>query len=142
MQNSSETVVKGETGWNILSHSTTWQLKRNFDASIFICLCCQVWSLRPCIPNFKTNIQVGFWVRTSFLRFPKFNFNVIFCNFWKPLLLTPKQGFPNFFRPFDPKTGFFDPKTGNYFRTYFRTIFAKFSRVKKEWIFLKNFQPQ
>ncbi len=39
-----------------------------------------------------------------------------------------------------PKTEFFDPKTGNYFRTYFRTIFAKFSRVWKDRIFLKNFQ--
>jgi len=33
------------------------------------------------------------------------------------------------------KQGFFDPETGN----YFQTIFAKFSRVRKVWIFLKKF---
>jgi len=45
----------------------------------------------------------------------------------KQVFLTPKQVF------FDPKTGFFDPKTGN----YYRTIFAKFLRVRKDWIFPK-----
>ncbi len=34
--------------------------------------------VRPCIPNFKPNIQVGFWVGTSFLQFSKFKLNVIF----------------------------------------------------------------
>jgi len=36
-------------------------------------------------------------------------------------------------RVFDPKTGFFDSKTGNNFRTYFQTI------VWKDRIFPKNF---
>jgi hypothetical protein len=48
----------------------------------------------------------------------------------KPLFLTTNPS----------KTGFFDPKTGNYSRTYFRTIFAKFLQVKKDWIFPKNFR--
>jgi len=39
--------------------------------------------LRPCILNFKPNIRVAFWVGTSFSRFPKFDFNILFCNFWK-----------------------------------------------------------
>jgi len=39
---------------------------------------------------------------------------------------------------FDPKTGFFDSKTGNYFQTYFRTIFTKLSQVQKVWVFLKK----
>jgi len=33
---------------------------------------------KVCIPNFKPNIQVGFQVGTSFSRFLKFDFNVIF----------------------------------------------------------------
>jgi len=37
---------------------------------------------------------------------------------------------------FDPKTEVFDPKTEN----YFRTIFAKFLRVQKDRLFLKNFR--
>jgi len=51
---------------------------------------------------------------------------------------------------FDPKTPvfasktlknrFFDPKTGYYFQTYCQTIFGKFLRVRKDWIFPKNFQ--
>jgi len=45
--------------------------------------------LRPCIPNFKPNIWVGFWVRTRFWRFPKFDFNVIFGKF-------RIEQFPNF----------------------------------------------
>ncbi len=44
------------------------------------------------------------------------------------------------FLNFDPKTGFFGPKTGNYFRTFFRTIFAKFLRIQKDQIFPKNFR--
>ncbi len=34
--------------------------------------------LRPCIPNFKLNIRVSFWVGTSFSQFSKFEFNIIF----------------------------------------------------------------
>jgi len=30
------------------------------------------WDLRPCIPNLKPNIRVGFQVGTSFLQFPNF----------------------------------------------------------------------
>jgi hypothetical protein len=48
---------------------------------------------------------------------------------------------------FDPKTlflpqrqGFFYSKTGNYFQTYFQTIFTKFLRVQKDQIFPKNFR--
>ncbi len=43
---------------------------------------------------------------------------------------------------FDPKIGFFDTKTGNYFQTNFQTIFAKFLRVRKTLIFLKNFRTK
>ncbi len=111
-------------------------------------------NVRPCIPNFKPNILVGFRVGTSFSQFPKFDFNVIFCNFWKVQNRTiskfsvySKCSETPVFDPktlknrfFDPKTGFFDAKTGNYLQTYFPTIFAKFLRVRKDRIFLKNFQ--
>ncbi len=43
-------------------------------------------------------------------------------------------------RVFWPKNRVFDPKTGNYFQTYFWTIFAKFLRVRKDQIFPKNFR--
>ncbi len=46
--------------------------------------------------------------------------------------------FRTFSELFDPKTGFFHPKTGNYFQTYFLTIFSKFLRVRKDQIFPKN----
>jgi len=42
---------------------------------------------------------------------------------------------PNF-PVFASKTGFFNPKTGK----YFRTNFSKFLQVQKDWIFPKNFQ--
>jgi hypothetical protein len=45
--------------------------------------------------------------------------------------------FPNFLTQ---KQVFFDPKTGNYFWTYFWTIFAKFLRFQKDRIFQKNFR--
>jgi len=86
--------------------------------------------LRPWIPNFKPNIRVSFWVITSFLKFPKFDFNIIFCNFRKVWNRTNSKFFVSLEIPvFDPvlwtstpkpsKTGFFDPKTGNYFWTIF-----------------------
>ncbi len=37
--------------------------------------------LRPCIPNLNSNVQVGIRVGTSFLRFSKFDFNIIFLKF-------------------------------------------------------------
>jgi len=40
-----------------------------------------LWELRPCIPNLNSNFRVGFRVGTSFSRYPKFKFNVIFLMF-------------------------------------------------------------
>ncbi len=34
----------------------------------------------------------------------------------------------------------FDPKTGNYFQTFFQTFFVKFSQVQKNQLFPKNYQ--
>jgi len=48
--------------------------------------------------------------------------------FGNPLFLTPKPS----------KTGFLNPKTGN--SEHFQTIFVKFLRVQKDWIFPKKFQ--
>jgi hypothetical protein len=49
--------------------------------------------------------------------------------------------FQTFSELFDPKTGFFDQKTGSYFRTYFQTIFASLKRpdISKK---LPNFENQ
>jgi len=113
-----------------------------------------VCGLRPCIPNFKPNIRVGFWVGTSFLQYPKFDFNVIFCNFQKvrnrtnfKLSVSLECSEAPVFDPktlnnrfFWPNNRVFYPETGNYFRTYFRSVFAKFLRVWKTRIFLKNFR--
>jgi len=82
--------------------------------------------LRPCIPNFKPNIRVGFWVGMSFSRFLNLiltSFFVIFGKFgieqFPKFLEIPnirKTLFPNFSKRFDPKTGFFDSKTGFFVR--------------------------
>jgi len=43
------------------------------------CLCLvSLVSMRPCILNLNLNVRVRILVGTSFLRFPKFDFNVIF----------------------------------------------------------------
>ncbi len=87
--------------------------------------------LRACIPNFKPNIRVGFWVGTSFLQFPTFVNSE--CSETPFLTLKPS------------KIGFFDPKTGKYFRNlftnYFRKIFASSKRpdISKKF---PNFRKQ
>jgi len=48
------------------------------------CCCYYIYDsllLRPCVPNFYPNFQVGFRVGMSFPRFPKFEFDAIFSNF-------------------------------------------------------------
>jgi len=77
--------------------------------------------LKACIPNLNSNVRVGIRVGTSF-----------FCNFWSLILTSFFCNFRKVQKPLflTPKLLFLDPKTGNYFRTYFRTIFAKFLRVR------------
>jgi len=100
-------------------------------------------TVRPCIPNFKPNIRVGFQVGTSFSRFPKFNFNVIFCNFWKVWNRTNSEFSVN------SENRVFWPKNRKLFPNYFREIFAsskrldiskKFPNLKTE--LLQNSQKQ
>ncbi len=99
--------------------------------------------LRPSIPNLNLNVQVRIQVGTSFSQFLKFNFNVIFCNFWKVWnrtnfeysVISECSETP----VFDPNTPVFDPKTPvfatkpegfdpNLFLNYFCKIFASSKR--------------
>jgi len=54
-------------------------------------------------------------------------------------VFNPKTGVSKLFDPktgfYDSITGVFDQKTGN----FFRTIFMKFLRVQKVWVFPKKF---
>jgi len=81
-------------------------------------------ALRPCIPNLNSKVQVG----TSFLRFSKFDFKVIFCNYQKVRNRTNSEYSVNLECS---ETPVFDPKTWDLTQTYF----AKFSRVWKDRIF-------
>jgi len=100
--------------------------------------------LRPCIPNFKPNIRVGFWVGTSFSQLPKFNFNVIFHNFQKVPIRTNSEFSIN---SECLETPVFDPKTGvSEFSYNFLTQKQGFLTQKQEIIselisklFLRNF---
>ncbi len=102
-----------------------------------------IWlGLRPCIPNFKANIWVGFLVGMSFRDFQNLIVTSFFCNFRKvrnrtnskfsinsECLETPvSELFWTFSVNFDPKTGFFWPKNRklfpNLFPNYFCKIFA------------------
>jgi hypothetical protein len=87
--------------------------------------------VRPCIPNFKPNIRVGFRVGTSFLQYPKFDFNIIFSKNLETPVFDLKTGVSKLL---DPKTGFFwlkrffDQKNRKLFPNYFREIFASSKR--------------
>jgi len=116
------------------------------------------YSIRPCILNFKPNIRVGFRVGTSFSRFPKFNFNVIFLYFRKVWNRTNSKfsvisecsetSVSELFRTFsklsDSQTGFFWPKNRklfpNLFLNYFRKIFASLKRpdISEKFPIFKN----
>jgi len=106
-------------------------------------------NLRPCIPNFKPNIRVG----TSFSWFSKFEFNVIFRNFWKvwnwtnfeifvssefseTAVFNPKTGVSKLFDPL--KHVVFRPKNRKLFPNFFCKIFTRNLRKQKVWKFLRQ----
>ncbi len=86
--------------------------------------------------NCIVSIQVGFWVRTSFSRFPKFNFNVIFCNFRKVRNRRISEISVNLecseTPVFDPKTlknRVFWPKNRKLFPNLFPNYFCEFKKT-------------
>jgi len=66
--------------WQYNGKKEKWKLPIHIDLSAMISVNYYrtLWKVRPCIPNLNSNVRVGIRVRTSFLRFPNFNFNVIF----------------------------------------------------------------
>jgi len=82
--------------------------------------------LRPCIPNLNLNVWVGIRVGTSFLRFPKFDFNVIFGMFGNPC--------------FRLKNRFFWPKNRNLFPNLFPKYFREILASSKILFFLVSTQ--